>query len=267
MWSRLMMAVGIGVLAAPRLAADDASADAPSSNPVPSTAPATRPATRPALPSTTPATRPATRPLELSTPRDALRALSHGLHGGDAGMLRGVLLPASASEAKMVSAMAEMAEALVNLHRSAAAAFGDGAAARFTGNGDDQLAENLARIESAEIVVAGDGASATARYAGAKEPGYLLTRVAGRWHVPAAQFCQGADGAALERAVDETHVQVGVVRNLAREVSAGRYRTADAAGEAWHGKVMQALAAKPAKPAIAATRPDTAPGTRPARVP
>lgn len=224
---------------------------------VPASAPATSPATSPATP---PATAPATQPVNLSTPKDALRALATGLAGGDADALRQVVLPGNPTEAKMVDAMAGMAAALADLHRAAAAAFGEVAAGRFTGNSGAQLAESLARIEQAQVVPSADGNAAAVRYPGAKEAAdFALARVDGRWRVPAVQFCKGADGPALERAVDETNVQAAVVRELARELSAGKFRTADAASDAWHSKMMQALGGtkQPGGPATmpVATRP------------
>jgi hypothetical protein len=41
-------------------------------------------------------------------------------------------------------------------------------------------------------------------------------------------------------------LQVRIVRELSREIAAGKYRNAETATEAWQSKVMQALGPKPA---------------------
>jgi hypothetical protein len=218
----------------------------PTSVPAPKTRPAatTRPATGPAA-----ATEPA---VDLSTPKAALRALSAALHDGDAGRLREVLATTNPAEERMIGAIAQTAAAFNRLHAAAAQAFGDAAAARFTGETEEQYAQSLGRIDAAEVAIDGDKASV--RYPGAVEPEYELRRTDGRWRVPMAQFSRGADAATLDARVAEASGQVRIVLELAGEIGAGKYRTAEAASEAWRGKISQALGRPPGTQA--STKPE-----------
>jgi hypothetical protein len=135
--------------------------------------------------------------------------------------------------------MADMAAALAALHEAAAKAFGDAAAAKFTGDPAAQFAQSLDRIERAEIKEEGD--TAAVRYPGADRAEYELKRVGGRWRIPVTQFSHGADAATLDRRIIESNVQTKIVLDLAAEIVAGKYKNADAASEAWRSKMMQAL--------------------------
>ena len=218
-------------------------------------APATAPgATRTQPASTRPTTGPAsTQPApDLSTPKAALHVLATALHDGDAARLREVLETANPSEQRMITAIAETAAAFNRLHAAAAQAFGDAAAARFTGETDQQYAQSLGRIEAAEVTVEGDRASV--RYPGAAQPEFELRRGDGRWRVPMWQFSKGADPATLDARIAEAAGQMRIVLELAGEIGAGKYKSADSASEAWRGKISQALSRPPGTQA--STRPE-----------
>jgi hypothetical protein len=210
----------------------------------------TQPATRPG---TMPTTAPATQPADLSTPRAALRSFARALHDGDSDELLKIVAIDNPAERKMVLAMAEMAVALRQLHRSSLAAYGPAGAARFTGDTGEQHQKNLERIEQAEILAAGD--IAAVRYPGADKPEYELRKLDGKWRVPASQFSQNTDAATLDRRMNELAAQVKMVRELTAEIDAGKYPAAEAASEAWRAKIMHALGMDP---------PATKPATRPA---
>jgi hypothetical protein len=214
--------------------------------PVSAPLPATRPATRPA---SGPATQPAP---DLSTPKAALRVLAAALHDGDGARLREVLETTNPAEERMIGAIAETAAAFNRLHATAAKAFGDAAAARFTGETEEQYAQSLARIDAAEVTIEGDRAAV--RYPGAAEPEYELRRVDGRWRVPMSQFSKGADPATLDARVAEAAGQMRIVLELAGEIGAGKYKSAEAASEAWRGKISQALSRPPGTQA--STKPE-----------
>jgi hypothetical protein len=220
--------------------------------PRPTAAPAPAPKTRPAA--TGPTSGPAsTQPaVDLSTPKAALRVLSAALHDGDAGRLHEVLATTNPAEERMIAAIAQTSTAFNRLHAAAVQAFGDAAAARFTGETEEQYAQSLGRIDAAEVAIDGDKASV--RYPGATEPEYELRRTDGRWRVPMSQFSKGADAATLDARVAEASGQIRIVLELAAEIAAGKYRTAEAASEAWRGKISQALGRPPGTQA--STRPE-----------
>ncbi len=51
---------------------------------------------------------------------------------------------------------------------------------------------------------------------------------------------------ALQQRLAELAVQTRSVREIADEIAAGRFDTADQAAEAWHSRFMQSLGPKPA---------------------
>jgi hypothetical protein len=218
---------------------------------------AVQPATAPAATTHPSSTRPTTGPAttqqaDLSTPKAALRVLAAALHDGDVARLREVLETAHPSEQRMITAIAETAAAFNRLHAAAAQAFGDAAAARFTGETDEQYAQSLGRIDAAEVTVEGDRAAV--RYPGAPQPEFELRRVDGRWRVPMWQFSKGADPATLDARIAEAAGQMRIVLELAGEIGAGKYKSPESASEAWRGKISQALSRPPGTQA--STKPE-----------
>jgi hypothetical protein len=208
------------------------------------------PGTRPA---TVPTTRPATAPAaSLETPRDSLKWFAAALRDGDAARLRKVVLTTGETEDRMIGAMADMAAALAELNTSAVKAFGQDAAGRFTDDTSVNFEQTVARIDAADVAVNGD--VATVRYAESKDRPYQLRKVGAAWQIPASQFSQGVPPSVLERRMGELLVQARIVNEISREIAAGKYRNADAAGLAWRSKMMSALGGGP---------PGTGPATKP----
>jgi hypothetical protein len=206
--------------------------------------PATRPATRP--------TTATTQPADLSTPKAALRALAGALKSGSEQELAHVVACSSEAERRVVAVMAEYSAALGLLRNAVVSAYGEQSAAKLTTDPDAGFRQSMARIDAAEVVISSDGDSASVRYPGAEQPEYILvrSRTDGQWRIPASHFSKHADPAALDRRIAELQLQVQIVRELSREIAAGKYRNAETATEAWQSKVMQALAPKPgARPA------------------
>ncbi len=212
---------------------------APESAPRPTTHPATRPTTA------------ATQPADLSSPKAALRALAGALKSGSEADLARVVACGNDAERRVVAVMAEFSAALASLRHAAVSAYGEQNAGRLATDPDAGFKQSMTRIDAAEVVVAPDGDSATVRYPGAEQPEYTLVRSRsdGHWRIPATHFSKHADSAALDRRVAELQLQVRIVRELSREIAAGKYRNAENATEAWQSKVMQALGPKAPGPA------------------
>ncbi|MDB5295110.1 MAG: hypothetical protein JWO31_1093, partial [Phycisphaerales bacterium] len=199
-------------------------------------------------------------PASLATPRAALKWFAAALRDGDAERLRQVVLTTRPAEERMIAGIADTARALAGLHAAASAAFGPDAAGRFADDAAADFDRTSARIDAADVAV--DADAATVRYPEDKDHPYPLKRVGTTWMVPAAHFTGGADPAALDRRLAELRVQTRIVADLTAEIAAGRYKNADAAGQAWRSKLMAAVGGGPdSKPA---SRPATAPATRPA---
>ena len=74
--------------------------------------------------------------------------------------------------------------------------------------------------------------------------------------MPATQFTHGATAEVLTRRIVELTRQASIVRELKKEIAAGKHKSAEAAGLAWRSKMMAALSGDGPKPA-------TAPATQP----
>ena len=80
-----------------------------------------------------------------------------------------------------------------------------------------------------------------------------------------ADFSKGTDTAALDQRLAELNVQKKNVNDLVEEITAGKFKNADAALEAWRAKIMQALPTRPPATGPAGPAPLAGPTTRPAR--
>ena len=217
--------------------ADGPAGRPPAAGPATTTVPATQPTTRPT-------SGPASGPTgSLDSPRASLKWFAAALRDGDVAQLRQVVFAASDAEDHMVAAMGEMAQSLAKLHRSASAAFGPEAAARFTDDTAAHFDQTVARIDAADVAV--DGEVATVRYAEDKDNPFSLRKVKEHWRIPASQFAGGAAAEVVERRATEMRTQARIVTEVARDIAAGKYRNADGASLAWRSKMMSALGGGP----------------------
>lgn len=195
--------------------------------------------------------------------RGALKSLNIALRDGDGDKIRELMHARTPLETRMVDAMAVMAEAFAALHEAAVEKFGAENARNITGDNEARWAEGLARIDSAEVKIQGD--KATVIYeakppptktasdttppeppaAEEKSPPVVLRKVKGKWKLPVSQLAAGAEEEALEQRLAELEVQTGLVREVAEEIAAGAFKTAEEAAEAWHSRFMQSLGPKP----------------------
>ncbi|QOV90061.1 hypothetical protein [Humisphaera borealis] len=189
---------------------------------------------------TQPGTRPASQPVyTLATPRETLKYFAAALRDGDVQRLRRAVISGGDADERMVTAIADMARALATLHAAAKETYGPDAAARFTEDTAAGFEQTLAKIDAAEVVI--DHDAATVRYPDDKDHPYELRRVGEEWKVPATQFTQGVEPPVLERRIGELTVQTRIVIDMAREITTGKHKSADAAGLAWRSKMMAAL--------------------------
>lgn len=189
-----------------------------------------------------------------ASPKEALKLLNEAMRRGDPAQIRAVMYATSPAEVRMVGVMAEMSEAVADLHRSAVKAFGAAEARTLTGDADALSAQGQTRIDSADVTLHGESATVVYVDKSKDEQGravekrsspIALLRTGRTWKVRVSQFAPGVSPDALERRVTELEAQTRIVRETAREVAAGRYTTAEQAREAWHSKLMQSLTPRP----------------------
>jgi hypothetical protein len=192
-------------------------------------------------------------PKSAANPKEALKLLNSAMREGDPRQIRSLMYATTPEEVRMISAMAEVAQAMVELNKAALDAFGAEGAREVTGDSEAESAQGLARIESAEVKV--DGEFATVTYIDKKkdETGheveerseFQLHKTTGGWKVPVSQLAKGATTETLERRLNELDTQTAIVRDVTKEIASNKFNSAEQAAEAWHSKLMQSLTPRP----------------------
>jgi hypothetical protein len=205
-------------------------------------APATKPTTGP---TTGPTTAEAEPPPDQTTPKGAVKVLFMALEAGDVPRITESLYASNATEERMVKAIAEMAQSLSRMRQAAIAAFGIEGARGLAGN-PGALADGLAQVDAAKENVVGN--SATLQMGDATAPGggaLRVTRVGDQWRVPMAELAKDRKAEDIEANLEQAQIQKEVVEDIATELSAGKFKSAEEAMEAWRTKMMQAAMQRP----------------------
>jgi hypothetical protein len=197
------------------------------------------PTSKPAL--TTTATAPTTAPIDPATPKGALKSLALALEAGDRQAVLDLLQAESPAEQKIAAATADLSEATAALRQSATKAFG-AQAARPLGVDASATPQAMARIDSSTVAL--DGAKATITSAQRDEPPLLLVQREGRWRVPVSEISREVDPAALEQNLKDAAEQVRLLKEIAGEVSAGKFKTAVEARQELDKRIMQSAMPK-----------------------
>ena len=205
---------------------------------------------------TRPATAPATTQVdaaEPSTPKGSLKALAQALDAGDRAKVLELLAADTEAERNWARATAELAEATAALRRSASDAFGV-EASRPLGVDRAATGDALARIDAATVTLTGDRANV--RAASEEGPPLVLIRRDRTWLVPVSEFSKDVETADLDRASRALADETRLLRELAVEVSTGKYKTATDARQALDRRIMQSAMPQlePAAPATGATK-------------
>jgi hypothetical protein len=201
---------------------------------------AAAPATAPAKPATAraaaAATSPTSAPVDQSTPKGALKMLARALETGDRKVLLELLDAGSPSERKIAEATAGLAEATAELRRASAKAFGE-TAARPLGVDVAAVADAMARVDASVEKIDGDQATVTSTL----DPtdSMLLVQRDRKWRVPMAQISGAINAADLEKNLHDTDEQVKLLKALAGEVAAGKYKTAIEARQELDRRIIQ----------------------------
>ena len=166
----------------------------------------------------------------------------------------------NAQEERIVAGMADTAQALATLRRAAVEKFGAEGARPLIGDPAAKSAENMARIDMAKATVTEDIAIVDA--GDGRDPADRLTlrRVVGKWRVPVSEMLKDVAPDAIDQKLDEMATQRKVITQAAADISTGKYKTAEEAGDA----LARAMKQPPAT-TRAATRATTAPATQSTR--
>jgi len=181
------------------------------------------------------ATQDATPP-DASTPKGALKAFAVALDAGDEARIRSLVDVTSPLEQKMVEAITEMAAATAQWKHAMAARFGAAAAESAMGESPDVLQKSLAAIDAANEKI--DGDLALVSVAGLRES-HAMKKVSGSWKLSETQIVkdQGLTPQMVDEQMAIVSAQSKMLRDLATEITDGKYPTAVDAAAALRGKM------------------------------
>jgi hypothetical protein len=203
--------------------------------------------TAPAAPADRKPARPGARPSapehDLTTPKGTLKVLASALRDGDAGRIREVMYATTPAENRMVAAMADMAAAMAQLQKAAVKVFGEEGAKEIVGDTQATDAQGRARIDAADVRLAGD--TATVIVPEGEDAPVVLKRVGAQWKVPMSELAKNADPTALEERLTELTEQRKLVAQLTDEIGQGQFKTPGQAKDAWQSRAMQAVTRRP----------------------
>ena len=180
-------------------------------------------------------TAPTSAPIDQTTPKGTLKLLARALEAGDRKMLLEVFDAGSATEKKIAEATASLAEATAELRRASFKAFGEEASRPL---GMEAAGEAMARVDSSIEKIDGDKATVTSPLDSTDS--LMLVQRDKKWRVPMSQFSGGAvDAADLEKNLHDTAEQAKLLKGLAVEVAAGKFKTAMDARQELDKRIIQ----------------------------
>ncbi len=192
------------------------------------------------------ATQPTTAPADTTTPKGTLKLLSEAMEQGDVNAMRDLMIADEPVEKKMVAAQIAQAEAFAQFRKALVATFGQQALEELTGKAPT-AAERNAVFDAAPEKLEGDRATVTV-----EQDAYELRKIGGRWMLSLASMAKSVEPAMLDESLKEMTVRSDVMREIAAEITQGKYQTTDEVGQAVQGKLMVAMMRE-----AAATQPAT----------
>jgi hypothetical protein len=166
---------------------------------------------------------PTSAPVDQSTPKGALKMLARALESGDRTILLELLHADTPNERKIAEVTAGLAEATAELRRAAVKAYGE-EASRPLGVDKAAVGDAMARVEASTETLDGDKATVTSP----TDPSdsLLLVQRDAKWRVPMAQISGAVNAADLDKNLRDSAEQVKLLKGLAGEVAAGKFKTA-----------------------------------------
>jgi hypothetical protein len=167
-----------------------------------------------------------------STPKKTAMALAQALEQGDAG---GIKAASVGGDPQTIDALAALMSAHRALADAATAKFGP--AAKGFDNDTGSMSDFAKRLADAQVNISGDTAAIT--ITGSAD--LKFKKVDGQWKADFSQmpgFGQSAESTAMAASMQKV---AGVTRELAAEISAGKYPTIQAAGAARMQKIRTAI--------------------------
>jgi predicted NUDIX family NTP pyrophosphohydrolase len=181
------------------------------------------------LPAIAQTTLPSTQPaaVDQSTPKGALKVFFRAEASSDGNALLTILLAENPAQKHMIAAMADKK----NADRDLTAALSKQFPAQWPSDPRQTAMKDLPgifdQIDLSEQTVGHDTAQVKAQ--NADSPPFTVRRVDGQWRIPLAVIMPTDDPAKLETDARQIEIQVGVMRQAAGDVAAGKYSTFDQA--------------------------------------
>lgn len=172
--------------------------------------------------------------VDLTSPKSAARTFGQGMSQGDIEAVKASAI-ATAEQQKALEALSAVVSNFKKVEEAAIAKFGETAGKTVASQQQMSIGEELEKIDSATETITGDTAVLAAE--GSQEPLHLR-KVDGQWKVDFAAM-PGTEQVA--QAIPMITAMAGAADELAAEITADKYKTADEAKNALGQKMMAAM--------------------------
>jgi hypothetical protein len=189
------------------------------------------------------------------SPKAAIMDYSKALNAGDGTAMHALLLTTNPTEERMANAMVDYAVALTDLSKKMVAKYGAESAHAAIGDPDVMAKTAEETIGRSTEAVKGDTATVSVNKSAQGQ--MTLKKVDGKWKICVAEMARDQDPANVAKTLDAIDKGNAIIKQMATEVDAGKYPTAEAAKTALNEKIgrMQAAAATMPTTGMATTKP------------
>lgn len=208
------------------------------------------------------ATAPATVPADTTSPQGTLKLLAVAMQEGHEAQMRALMYAADDAERAVADAQIAQSVAFASFRRAAVQAFGAAKANEIIGDSANSSAEQIAKVDAAEVKIDGGRATVTV----SPDVVYALQKTPDGWKVSIGGLLVGSQPEMIRQIIRDMRDQTRVVQETADELAAGKFATTDDVARAFQSKAIQLHMQRVAE---AATRPATSdaenePATAPA---
>ena len=182
------------------------------------------------------ATAPTSAPVDQTTPKGALKMLARALEAGDRKQVLELLHADSPGERKIAEATAGLAEATAELRRASIGAFGETASSAL-GVNMAAVSDAMARVDASVEKI--DGHKATVTSPTDPADSMMLVQHDAKWRVPMAQISGAINESDLDKNLRDSTEQARLLKGLAGEVAAGKFKTAIEARQELDKRIIQ----------------------------
>jgi len=161
--------------------------------------------------------------------------LTEGMTSGDTNAIRSVLKSDTPQENTILDTLIGVYDATAKFGKTAEETFGAEEARKLTGDKSAMLSEQLMQLAMMPEKVDGDAA-----YVGEAPQQVQLAKVDGKWRVPVGKLVGDKEASQVQTVLADMKTQTKIWNDVAAEIKAEKYKTAEEAGQALQLRMMKA---------------------------